>query len=180
MNESKNSFSEMLLKLAEEAKEYNKLKVKVKKLHPDAIIGDYAKNGDAGIDLVAISKDYDKDGNVVYGTGLAFEIPYGYVGLLFPRSSNSKKDLYLTNHVGVIDSSYRGEVTLKYRPTDVRMEFEKYSTGNILKSKESIVYDIGDKIGQLIIIPYPQVKLVEVTELSDSDRGTGAYGSTGK
>ncbi len=64
----------------------------------------YAKDGDAGIDLIATSKWYDDDGNVCYGTNRAFEIPEGYVGLLFPRSSNSKKDLLLSNSVGIIDS----------------------------------------------------------------------------
>lgn len=64
----------------------------------------YAKEGDAGIDLTATSKWYDEHGNVCFGTNRAFEIPKGYVGLLFPRSSNAKKDLLLSNSVGVIDS----------------------------------------------------------------------------
>lgn len=80
------------------------LVVKVKKLHPDSVISQYAKPGDAGLDLTAVSKSVDEFGNTVYDTGLAFEIPEGYVGLLFPRSSNAKTDLRLTNSVGVIDS----------------------------------------------------------------------------
>ena len=80
------------------------LKVKIKKLNENAVIPSYAKDGDAGMDLVATSEYYDDDGNIVYGTGLSFEIPKGFVGLLFPRSSNAKKDLILTNSVGVIDS----------------------------------------------------------------------------
>ena len=64
----------------------------------------YSKQGDAGIDLTATSKWYDEQGNVCYGTNRAFEIPQGYVGLLFPRSSISKKQQFLTNCVGVIDS----------------------------------------------------------------------------
>ena len=64
----------------------------------------YAKEGDAGIDLTATSKWYDENGNVCFGTNRAFEIPKGYVGLLFPRSSNAKKDLLLSNSVGVLDS----------------------------------------------------------------------------
>ncbi len=91
------------------------MKVKIKKLHKNAIIPQYAKSGDAGMDLVATSKSYDKHGNVVYGTGLAFEIPKGFVGLLFPRSSNAKKDLLLSNSVGVLDSGYRGEVMFKFK-----------------------------------------------------------------
>lgn len=80
------------------------MKVKIKKLNENAVIPSYSKQGDAGMDLVATSKIFDKYGNVEYGTGLAMEIPEGHVGLIFPRSSISKKDLALTNAVGVIDS----------------------------------------------------------------------------
>ena len=91
------------------------LKVKIKKLNEDAVTPTYCQDGDAGMDLVATSKSFDTDGNVVYGTGLAFEIPKGYVGLIFPRSSNAKQQLLLSNSVGVIDSGYRGEVMLKFK-----------------------------------------------------------------
>jgi len=142
------------------------VQVKIKRLHPDATIPAYSKQGDAGLDLTAISATKDNYGNVVYGTGLAIEIPQGYVGLIYPRSSNSKTDLYLTNHVGVIDSGYRGEIMFKYR-----------SINGLLNAK---VYQLGDRVGQLIITPYPQIELVEVDELSDSERGEGGFGSTGK
>jgi len=142
------------------------MQVRVKRLHEEATIPAYSKPGDAGLDLTAISATRDDYGNVVYGTGLAIEIPEGYVGLIFPRSSNSKTDLYLTNHVGVIDSGYRGEIMFKYRPKDT-----------LLNAK---VYAVGDRIGQLMILPYPAIELVEATELSDSERGKGGFGSTGK
>ena len=93
------------------------MKVKIKKLHPDAVIPAYAKTGDAGMDLTAVTMKIDEYGNICYGTGLAFEIPEGYVGLVFPRSSNHKKGVILTNCVGVIDSGYRGEVSFKFRPS---------------------------------------------------------------
>ena len=80
------------------------MKVKIKKLNENAVIPSYSKQGDAGMDLVATSKIFDKYGNIEYWTGLAMEIPEGHVGLIFPRSSISKKDLALTNAVGVIDS----------------------------------------------------------------------------
>jgi dUTP pyrophosphatase len=88
--------------------------VKIKKLVENAVIPAYSKKGDAGLDLTAVSKTIDENSNIVYGTGLAVEIPEGFVGLLFPRSSNSKTDLYLTNHVGVVDSGYRGEIMFKF------------------------------------------------------------------
>ena len=104
------------------------MEIKIKKLSKDAVIPKYAKEGDAGMDLVATSKEYDGDGNTVYGTGLAFEIPKEYVGLLFPRSSNAKTDLRLTNSVGVLDSGYRGEVMFKFRN-------DNYSKGGKLAIK---------------------------------------------
>ncbi|CAB4159961.1 Dut dUTPase [uncultured Caudovirales phage] len=142
------------------------MQVRVKKLHEDAVIPAYGKPGDAGLDLTATSIEKDSYGNVVYGTGLAIEIPEGYVGLIFPRSSNSKTDLYLTNHVGVVDSGYRGEIMFKFRANPSLIN--------------AVIYQVGDRVGQLIIIPYPQIKLVEATELSDSERGEGGFGSTGK
>lgn len=146
------------------------MKVKVAKLNLDAVIPQYAKEGDAGLDLTAISKEQDSYGNIVYGTGLAFEIPEGHVGLLFPRSSNAKKDLYLTNHVGVIDSGYRGEVILKYAPD---------SKAYTRDSGDENFYEIGERIGQLIIIPIPHIELEEATELNATLRGLGGFGSTG-
>ena len=144
------------------------MQVKIKKLHDDAVIPSYAKHGDAGMDLVATSKSYDDHGNVCYGTGLAFEIPKGFVGLLFPRSSNTKKDLVLGNSVGVIDSGYRGEVVFKF----------KAALKDQHRMKE--IYEIGDRVGQIIILPYPEIEFLEVGELSSSDRGVGGFGSTGE
>lgn len=165
-----------------------KMIIKIKKLHPNAVIPSYAKNGDAGLDLVATSLKMDEWGNAHYGVGLAFEIPEGYVGLIFPRSSVAKKNQMLTNHVGVVDSGYRGEVSFKFKPTEVYLDnldlgSDKYSSA--FKKKDNLpevvgesMYAIGEKIGQLIIMPYPKIELQEVNELSESERGTGAYGSS--
>lgn len=146
------------------------MKVKIKKLHPDAVIPKYAKSGDAGLDLTATSMSLD-DLNITYGTGLAIEIPQGYVGLLFPRSSISKRVLFQRNAVGVIDSGYRGEVTIKFG-------FYKKDHKTVFEADK--VYQIGERIGQLILLPYPQIEFEEATELSSSDRGEGGYGSTGQ
>ena len=143
------------------------MKVNVKKLDSNAVIPTYAKHGDAGMDLTATSKSYDEHGNVVYGTSLAFEIPAGYVGLVFPRSSNTKKDLILGNSVGVIDSGYRGEVVFKYK-----------MTCGFIENKEGHTHEIGDRIGQIVIMPVPQIEFNVVDELSTSDRGVGGFGST--
>lgn len=157
------------------------MEIKIKKLSKDAVIPKYAKEGDAGMDLVATSKEYDGDGNTVYGTSLAFEIPKGYVGLLFPRSSNAKTDLRLTNSVGVLDSGYRGEVMFKFRNDNYsRMDGGLQShlmMGDIVFNNE---YKVGDRIGQILILPYPEIKFLEVDELSETERGEGGYGSSGE
>jgi len=141
--------------------------VKIKKLVENAVIPAYSKKGDAGLDLTAVSVSFEKN-YVSYKTGLAVEIPEGFVGLLFPRSSNSKMDLILTNSVGVIDSGYRGEIELRYK-----------LVGNGVTPSIVGTYNIGDRVGQLVIIPYPSIEFEEVTELSTTERNTGGYGSTG-
>ena len=155
--------------------------VKFKRLIPDAVLPSYAKPGDAGLDLVAtddgnnVLEEDKRDGGSYffreYGTGLAVEIPEGYVGLIFPRSSISKTSLALANAVGVIDSGYRGEIKFRFRIDLMPAQAGKPSAA---------IYRKGDKIGQLLIVPYPQVEVVEeVGDLSDSARGTGGFGSTG-
>ena len=140
------------------------IKVKIKRLSENAKLPTKAHTTDAGYDLYAASTSVDKNYNIVYGTGIAVEIPDGYVGLVFPRSSIANKAIMLTNSVGVIDSGYRGEVMAKFkRVTD---EFDSYQ--------------VGDRIAQLIIMPYPHVEFEEVRELSNSDRGEGGYGSSGR
>lgn len=145
----------------------NKLKIKIKKLSENAVIPSYAKIGDAGMDLTAVSRsEISKNYIITYGTGLSIEIPEGYVGLIFPRSSIYKQDLSLTNSVGVVDSGYRGEIMFKFSV------LENETNANI--------YQIGDRIGQLIIIPYPQIEFEEVSELGLTQRGEGGFGSSGK
>ena len=171
------------------------MKVRIKRLHEDAKIPAYAKKGDAGLDLTAVDYYFDLQGNVVYRTGLAVEIPEGYVGLIFPRSSICKNDISLTNAVGVIDSGYRGEITMKFKPTlcfqpnentDYLAE-DKFDAcdGVYIPYNERIpiepnIYNHGERIGQLIIIPYPHIEFEEVYELTKTERGDGGFGSSGK
>jgi dUTP pyrophosphatase len=138
------------------------LNIKVKKLHPEAVIPKYSRDGDAGLDLTAISVSIEKDW-ISYDTGLSFEIPNGYVGLIFPRSSISNTGLALSNAVGVIDSNYRGSVSFRFR----------------VVSDNQRIYALGDRIGQLVIMPYPNVVLKEVEQLTNTERGSGSYGSSG-
>ena len=137
------------------------MRVRIKKTHPNAVIPAYANFGDAAVDLVATKVWKDEFGNICYGTGLAMEIPPRFVGLLFPRSSVSKKDLRLANSVGVIDSGYRGEIILKFDANGENL------------------YNVGDRVGQLMLIENPTIHFVEVINLPASDRAFGGFGSTG-
>ena len=142
----------------------NILKLKYKKLAPHAVIPTYANPGDAGLDLTAIDFYRNNDYKFVeYGTGLSVEIPEGYVGLIFPRSSISKTSHSLANSVGVIDSGYTGEIL-------VRMRYDE--------NNEDREYIVGDKIAQLVVVPAPKVVLVEARELTNTQRGDQGFGSS--
>lgn len=145
----------------------SELTVKIKKLHPDAIVPEYASIGAGCFDLHSI-----EDGDVGSGwsnrrefkTGLAFEIPIGYVMLIYGRSGLAFHDqIRLSNCVGVIDSDYRGEVSISL---------------TIDNDKCVSLYEC-DRIAQAMIIPIPKVSFEVVQELSDTERGTGGFGSTG-
>ena len=139
------------------------MKVKIKMLYPDAIPPKYAHPGDACADVYSFSVTADQNDNIVIGLGFAIEIPDGHVGLLFPRSSIAKTSHSFRNSVGVIDSGYRGELMIK-----LSSQFGKGS------------YTINERVGQLMILPYPKVDFEQVDKLSNTARGTGGFGSTGK
>jgi dUTP pyrophosphatase len=144
------------------------MQVKIKKLNKDAVIPKYATQNDAGLDLVATSIILETSTQITYGLGVALEIPEGFVGLIFPRSSVRNTDLQLSNSVGVIDSGYRGELQATFNKKGVN----KIDGGHI--------YMVGDRVAQIIIIPYPPIEFEEVEELSNTERGEGGFGSTGK
>ena len=138
------------------------MQVKIKKLNPNAVIPSYAKVGDAGMDLVITDIKGENTFDITYGFGISMEIPEGFMGLVFPRSSIRKTDLVLSNAVGVIDSGYRGEIQATFKRTGLQK------------------YEIGDRGAQIIIMPHPSVDFVEVDELTNTERGEGGFGSTGK
>ena len=142
------------------------LTIKFKRLVAHAQEPEYAHIGDAGMDLYATDCYHNQDYDYVeFGTGLAIKIPEGYVGLLYPRSSISKTPHLLCNSVGVIDSNYTGEIKFRFK---------------ILTDKENLEYSVGDKIGQLIVMPYPALKFEEVDDLENTNRGSDGFGSSGK
>ena len=144
------------------------MQLKIKKLSDKAVMPVRAHLTDAGFDLTAtsITTDINECGQLmlVYHTDIAIEIPEGHVGLLFPRSSIYKKSLAQTNSVGVIDSGYRGEIMVIFK-----------TTTDVIPA----VYKEGERFAQLVIVPIPTLDLVEVETLSEGDRDTDGFGSTG-
>jgi dUTP pyrophosphatase len=154
------------------------MQVKIKKLNENAVIPSYAKDGDAGMDVIATSIISDTPTQITYGLGIALEIPKGFVGLVFPRSSIRKTGLQLSNSVGVIDSGYRGELQATFNKL-----FGGEGMYDEMKVKEiqpNDFYKVGDRVAQIMIIPHPPIEFEEANELSDTERGEGGFGSTGK
>lgn len=162
------------------------MKLKFKKLHLAAIAPKYATKGAACFDLHAINvngisaeeaavlkkhchdaktfTEVSKSRPAIFDTGLCFEVPAGHVMLIFSRSGHGfKNSVCLANAVGVIDSDYRGEIKVKLKADD----------------QGSLSVSSGDRIAQAMIVPIPTVELEEVDELSETERGTGGFGSTG-
>ena len=144
------------------------MKVNIKKISENAVIPSYAKEGDAGLDLVATSIVNEEAFQITYGLGIALEIPKGFVGLIFPRSSIRKTNLQLSNSVGVVDSGYRGEIQATFNKIQGIDNIERDS------------YKVGDRVCQIMIIPHPPIEFKEVDELTNTERGQGGFGSTGK
>ena len=144
-----------------------KIQLKIKKLLPEAKLPAYGSANAAGADLYALSEHAIRIGaneTAIVHTGLAAEIPEGYVGLIFARSGlATKKGLAPTNKVGVIDSDYRGEI---------RVALHNHS-----KYMQSI--EPYERVAQLVIMPFVYAELIETDELSDTERGEGGFGSTG-
>lgn len=141
--------------------------IKVRKLQENAVLPRQAKPGDAGFDLVATDMEF-RNNYIEYSTGLAVEIPPGYAGFVFPRSSISKTGLSLANSVPIIDSGYRGEILLRF-----------YCFASPLEGYRLVPYGIGDRIAQLIVLPVPEMGYDFVEELSITERGSGGFGHTG-
>lgn len=137
--------------------------IKFKKLNDKAVTPKRATDGACGFDLVATSRTY-QGGCYVYSTGIAVEIPKDKAILIIPRSSIYKTGLILSNSAGLIDSDYRGEIKFMFRPVN----------------DHPMLYAVGDRIGQMIIIDSPSYCFKESKELSNTKRGSGGFGSTGK
>jgi dUTP pyrophosphatase len=154
------------------------MKVRIKKINPLAQIPTYAKDGDAGMDVIATSIISDTPTQITYGLGIALEIPNGFVGLVFPRSSIRKTGLQLSNSVGVIDSGYRGELQATFNKLFGGEGM--YDEMKVNQMQPNDYYKVGDRVAQIMIIPFPPIEFEQVTQLSETERGDGGFGSTGK
>lgn len=142
------------------------MKIRFKKLRTLAKAPKFAKDGDAGADLTVAHSEWVNENKIRYNFGIAVEIPKGFVGLIFPRSSVHKTGMTLSNCVGVIDSGYRGEISAVFHVGAYH--------------EESPIYQIGERACQLVIVEIPNVDYEESDELSMTDRGVSGYGSSGR
>ncbi len=140
------------------------MQLKIKKIHPEAKLPIYAHPYDAGMDLFALEETKLKPSEITkVRTGIAAEIPEGYVGLCWDKSGLATK-YGITVLAGVIDSGYRGEILIAV----------------VNLSKEEYIFEKGHKVTQMLIQPVQSMEIIESEELSDTSRGEGGFGSTGK
>jgi dUTP pyrophosphatase len=170
----------------------NEINIKCKQLDEKAVIPFYAKEGDACMDITAIDLEYDlKNDRYIYHTGLAFEVPEGYYMDLRPRSSNTKTDFYIANAPGTLDAGYRGELLVVFKRRDkialedFAMLFKGCDPNQVMTAYVNSMLSIapyvpGDRVCQMQVLPRPKVNIEIVEELSESERGEGGFGSTGK
>ena len=143
----------------------NGVKIKIKKISSEAIIPHYVHEGDAGMDVYSIEDLTLNTGDIkLVKTGLSFEVPKGYELQVRPKSGLAlNKGITLTNSPGTLDSGYRGEL------------------GVIMQNCGKVPHEIkkGEKIAQLVLARYEEAQIIEVTDLSETSRGKGGFGSTG-
>lgn len=169
----------------------NSINIKFKKLSKKAVVPAIATSGSVGMDLIATSR-IETDKYIEYGLGFATEMPNNVFALVAPNSRISKYDLFLRN-IPIIDSDYRGEWKLRFgkihTPTRFEVVLNKVRNWMGIKDVDATVmcsgqdykiFQVGDVVGQAIFLRYDNVNIEEVTELSDTVRGEGGFGSTEK
>ena len=141
------------------------IELPIQRLHADAVVPQRAYTGDAGLDLASCERVELAPGErALVGTGLAVAIPEGYAGFVQPRSGlAARHGLTVVNSPGLVDSGYRGELRVVLLNTD---------------RTEPFVVEPGMRIAQLVVLPVPELELVEVDELPSSERGVRGFGSS--
>lgn len=141
------------------------IELPLRRLREDAVVPERAYAGDAGLDLAACDRfELGPGERAVVGTGLAVAVPDGHAGFVQPRSGlAARHGLSVVNAPGLIDSGYRGEIRVVLLNTDLR---------------EAFVVEPGMRIAQLVVLPVPELELVETDELPESERGVRGFGSS--
>jgi dUTP pyrophosphatase len=141
------------------------IELPIRRLHEDATLPERAYSGDAGLDLAACERvELGPGERAIVPTGLAVAIPEGYAGFVQPRSGlAARQGISVVNSPGLIDSGYRGEIRVVLLNTDAEHTF---------------VAEPGDRIAQLVVLPIPELELVEVEELPETERGVRGFGSS--
>ena len=141
------------------------IELPIRRLRPDAVLPQRAYGGDAGLDLAACERvELGPGERATVPTGLAVAIPEGYAGFVQPRSGIAMRSgITIVNSPGLVDSGYRGELQVVLLNTDLHEQF---------------VVEPGMRIAQLVVVPIPEVELVELDELPESERGVRGFGSS--
>jgi dUTP pyrophosphatase len=141
------------------------IELPIQRLHADAVVPQRAYTGDAGLDLASCERvELGPGERALVGTGLAVAIPEGYAGFVQPRSGlAARHGLTIVNSPGLVDSGYRGELQVVLLNTD---------------RTEPFVVEPGMRVAQLVVLPVPELELVEVDELPSSERGVRGFGSS--
>jgi dUTP diphosphatase len=141
------------------------IELPIKRLCAEAVVPERAYAGDAGLDLASCERVELAPGErALVGTGLAVAIPEGYAGFVQPRSGlAARHGLTIVNSPGLVDSGYRGELRVALLNTD---------------ASEPFVVEPGMRIAQLVVLPIPELELIEVDELPSSERGVRGFGSS--
>jgi len=141
------------------------IELPIRRLHEDATLPERAYSGDAGLDLAACERvELGPGERAIVPTGLAVAIPEGYAGFVQPRSGlAARQGISVVNSPGLIDSGYRGEIRVVLLNTDAEHTF---------------VAEPGDRIAQLVVLPIPELEVVEVDELPETERGVRGFGSS--
>lgn len=146
-------------------KNQSEVKVKIQKLNEKAVIPTYSKEGDATMDITCTSYEYDYGtSSWTYHTGLAFEIPKGYVMLVFPHNFNRKTECYLANSISVLQSGNHGELMLAFKNRDSVLS-GPFGISDLIPP-----YTVGERVGQIIIMPYPQIVFEETNEINPTEK----------
>lgn len=152
------------------------INIKFKKLNPDVVLPIPAHEGDAGADVIAMSRTWLDELNCwEYGLGFSTEIPIGYKGIIVPRSSISKYDLIMCNSPGQVDRAYSGEWRVRFKVSN-----EGSDLGAVKISAPHKIYEVGDKIAQIFFEEVLLYHFIETDNLTETTRGDGGFGSTDK